>query len=318
MAQPNSRKESISENKEEKMESSDELSREQPMGTQLGSNRIGSSDQDMMSSPESLNNNHYLNTGPTKNDDKAVLTDNRSPSPLVSKSESTHQKRHPRLVLKVSNDSFVSVPINDGKKPLEKTKSVITKGGRLVRNISMNKSVKYDIDTAYNKYTTDFSHYDNVFRSGSMQQTEKKPSLKRDGQVRRASRHERTNSERSLSTSSSEAQSNQGKHSTFIHQTSTDSCTSVSSNTQLVTNPYNFINHKISSIVWCPCFFFFCFCCCAPGYWYMKRSDLFFDEGYYDKARTYAKLSTFLYILGMILSVAFLAGIFAVIIIFAT
>lgn len=314
---PNSRKVSTSENYEQETQSANELQREQPSEIQPDNTRMEGGDQDVMTRSERVSNPDYLNIEHMSIDDKAILTDNRSPSPVspetVSASGSTHQKPHKDLILTVSQGSHVSVPIDGEQRSIVRVKSITTQGGRVIRNISMNNSVKYNIASAYEKHSSSFSGYNNVFRSGSVKQGERhKPSLRRDGQVRRASRHERMNSDRSLSTSS-EDKVNPLK---LLHQVSTDSCTSVTSNTQLVANPYNVFNHKINSALWCPCFFFFCFCCCLPATRFMNRSDVLFNEGQYNKARTYARISTAFFVVGILLSIGILSAIFTLIITF--
>lgn len=219
---PNSRKVSTSENCKQETQSANELQRVQPSEIQPDNNRMEGGDQDVMTKSERVSNPDYLNIEHTSIDDKAILTNNRSPSPVspetASASGSIHQKPHKDLILTVSQGSHVSVPIDGEQRPIVRVKSITTQGGRVIRNISMNSSVKYNIASAYEKHSSSFSGYNNVFRSNSIKQGERqKTSLRRDGQVRRTSRHERMNTDRSLSTSSEDKVIN-GNPLKLLHQ----------------------------------------------------------------------------------------------------
>lgn len=73
-------------------------------------------------------------------------------------------------------------------------------------------------------------------------------------------------------------------------------------------NPHNKCNHKLHSVLHCPCFFFFCLLCCLPGVHYMERSDEEYRTGHEDRAKSDGKLATLLYILGFVAASAFLSG----------
>lgn len=195
--------------------------------------------QSSLNRPELATNYNYVEyarPNAVTGTDMAVLTSNQLPNPISPEGipENAYKIPHQKLVLQLSEPSQKSAPMVDSfiKRPVMRVKSVTTPGGRVVRNISMNNSVKYDISTAYEKYSAAFSSYKNPFRTGLITQDQQqpqpqpqpRPSLRRDGQVRRASRHERADSSSVVISS---------RPSTFTHQTSTDSCTSVTSNTQL-------------------------------------------------------------------------------------
>ncbi|CAC5410804.1 unnamed protein product [Mytilus coruscus] len=73
-------------------------------------------------------------------------------------------------------------------------------------------------------------------------------------------------------------------------------------------NPHNSCNHKIHSVLHCPCFFFFCLLCCLPGVHFMERSDEEYRSGHDDRAKHDGRWSTVLYTLGVIAAVVFLSG----------
>lgn len=75
----------------------------------------------------------------------------------------------------------------------------------------------------------------------------------------------------------------------------------------IMPNPYNKINHRFHSTLQCPCFLFFFFLCCLPAVHMMQKSDRFFKRGNNRGAKNYGKASTFFYIIGSVLGVAFLA-----------
>ena len=76
---------------------------------------------------------------------------------------------------------------------------------------------------------------------------------------------------------------------------------------QIISNPFNKLNHKFHSTLQCPCFLFFFFLCCLPGVHFMQQSDQQFKKGNRKRARNYGKISTGMYILGSIVGVTFLA-----------
>ncbi|KAL3865021.1 hypothetical protein ACJMK2_006654 [Sinanodonta woodiana] len=85
----------------------------------------------------------------------------------------------------------------------------------------------------------------------------------------------------------------------------------------LAANKYNRWNHTIHDYLWCPFVLFFVFFCCAPAVLLMQKSDTAFRKGRDSEARRCAMCSSVMYGIGMFLSLAFYAMIFALVIIFA-
>ncbi|XP_060604587.1 uncharacterized protein LOC132757348 [Ruditapes philippinarum] len=75
----------------------------------------------------------------------------------------------------------------------------------------------------------------------------------------------------------------------------------------IVPNPFNKINHRFHSTLQCPCFLFFFFLCCLPAVHLMQKSDRSFKNGNNRSAKNFGKFSTFFYLLGSIIGVAFLS-----------
>lgn len=191
---------------------------------------------------------------------------------------------------------------------------------RKARNTSMNKSVKGNYHVAVQRDRLDsYRFYKNRFEpSGSNAETVRKhsESISDNYQLERSmSCQSNRHVPLAQATSSSFEDDVFVSGSKFQRLQSDNSATSATSTTKILENPYNDINYKIHSALWCPCLIFFYLCCC-PGVYYMTNSDNLFKQNYPAKAKKSARIATILYIIGIIFSLLFYSGLFTLLIIF--
>lgn len=91
----------------------------------------------------------------------------------------------------------------------------------------------------------------------------------------------------------------------FYHMTTNDAPNQLEN--FIKPNPYNNFNHKVHSLLHCPCCFFFFLLCCMPGVHFMQEADVEYKRGHEDKARLHARRATFLFIIGGIIGTATLS-----------
>uniref|UniRef100_A0A0L8H8U4 Uncharacterized protein n=1 Tax=Octopus bimaculoides TaxID=37653 RepID=A0A0L8H8U4_OCTBM len=194
---------------------------------------------------------------------------------------------------------------------------------RKARNTSMNKSVKGNYHVAIQRDRLDsYRFYKNRYESSeSNAQTVRKhsESISNDYQIERSMSCQ-SNRHVSLSQTASSSFDDDvfvegARLKRLESNISGTSTTSATSTTKILENPYNNLNYKIHSALWCPCLIFFYFCCC-PGVYYMTNSDHLFRQDYPEKAKNSARIATVLYIVGIIFAFLFYSGLFALLIIF--
>ncbi|KAL3865036.1 hypothetical protein ACJMK2_006669 [Sinanodonta woodiana] len=84
----------------------------------------------------------------------------------------------------------------------------------------------------------------------------------------------------------------------------------------LAANKHNRWNRTIHDYLWCPFVLFFVFFCCAPAILLMHKSDVAFRKGRDSEARRWAICSSVFYGIGLVLTLAFYAMIFALVLIY--
>lgn len=85
---------------------------------------------------------------------------------------------------------------------------------------------------------------------------------------------------------------------------------STSSTASILPNPYNRINHRIHSMIWCCGCLYFVFFCCLPAIHFMEHSDIEYNQGDHKRARTLGRMSTFLFFTGSLVMLCIFALVF--------
>ena len=75
-------------------------------------------------------------------------------------------------------------------------------------------------------------------------------------------------------------------------------------------NEYNKINYKIHTCIWFPCLLFFVFIFCIPAVIYMHKCDKYHHLNNPDEASFYGRISTILYISGLLAALLFYCALF--------
>ncbi|XP_045191040.2 uncharacterized protein LOC123547860 [Mercenaria mercenaria] len=70
-------------------------------------------------------------------------------------------------------------------------------------------------------------------------------------------------------------------------------------------NVYNKYNYRIHTCIWCPCLLFFVFIFCIPAVIYMHKSDKCYHVNDLDEASFYGRISTVLYVCGLLAALLF-------------
>ncbi|GAB1607728.1 hypothetical protein Ahia01_001056700 [Argonauta hians] len=227
------------------------------------------------------------------------------------------------VILKVSAESANAIAGEDTNKNqiLERMNS--SESSRLpmwkARNTSMNKSVKGNYHVAVQRDKLDsYRFYKNRYQGNELANAE---AIRKHSES--ISDYYPSNSSASFKRESFKHKAlmtaNSGSFEDDVFSTNSkisrmESDSSCSSTTRILENPYNNINYKIHSFLWCPCMFLFYICCC-PAVFFMSKSDNLYKENYPDKSKSYAKISTVLYILGTVFALLFYTGLFALIIV---
>lgn len=85
---------------------------------------------------------------------------------------------------------------------------------------------------------------------------------------------------------------------------------STSSTASILPNPYNRVNHRIHSCIWCCSCLYFVFFCCLPAIHFMEQSDVEFSRDNQKRARSLGRASTFLFFTGSLVTLSMFALLF--------
>lgn len=83
-----------------------------------------------------------------------------------------------------------------------------------------------------------------------------------------------------------------------------------SSNASILPNPYNNLNHRLHSVLWCCNCVNFVFLCCLPAIYCMEQSDVEYGKNNHKNARRKGAAASAFFFLGIFLTVALFALLF--------
>lgn len=96
----------------------------------------------------------------------------------------------------------------------------------------------------------------------------------------------------------------------FPSKTTAEATFSTSSTASILPNPYNRVNHRIHSCIWCCSCLYFVFFCCLPAIHFMEQSDVEFSKDNQKRARSLGRASTFLFFTGSLVTLSMFALLF--------